>query len=85
MLTDKEEDPSCYEQAPFVPHQICTPAAQSVTLLRLLETAVGQACHHGFYKREGNPRSESQSDSSKVTSKSVGRPEALPAPAALPE
>lgn len=50
----------------------------SPNVLKLLETVVGQACHPGFYKREGSPRSESLSDSSKVTSKSAGRPEALP-------
>lgn len=43
------------------------------------ETAVGQGCHCGFHKREGNPSSERLSDSSKVTSKSVGRLGALPA------
>ncbi|KAF6109516.1 hypothetical protein HJG60_010789 [Phyllostomus discolor] len=48
------------------------------------DTAVRQACHHGFYKREGNPGSEGLRDSSQVTSKSVGRPEALPAPQPCP-
>jgi len=40
---------------------------------------VGQRWHLRFHKREGNPSSERLRDSSKVASKSMGRPGALPA------
>lgn len=87
MLTDQERDPSPYEQEPFVPIRSLLQQLQVLSVQTsgaCWETAVGQACHHGFYKREGNPGSERLSDSSQVTSKSVGRPQALPAPQPCP-
>ena len=75
MFTEQEQDLSCYNKDLF-PHQIYALATRSVTsrnLQRPRETAVGQRCHLRFHRREGNPGSERLSDSSKVTSKSVGR------------